>query len=791
MKLSRLLILSSVLAAAPLAQAEVVLPSLGPDAVLVLDVVEAEDGAASYLVTSGDIFRSGDGGDFWIEQAVLEGYADLAWGGGTSYAVDLDLITRADDSLWAPEEVIDLPAGIFRGLRLSADSSSLYMIAADAAGDTSLWGLVHGTETWLALGGGLPADPLLDVMATSGGILVATANQGIWFSDDGGVNFDDTDQPDVVLVDWESDATGSVILLTDGTDLYRNTASGEGAWDTSDLGGAEVITSVGIANDGELLAGTDRSGLFSSNAWPNFTDDRADGRLSSVLGNVPVAIGAMGRASGTLLVGTLGRGVFIDHGLTATFIQPALKPNGGEVLSFATGRDQNESVLGTRGGGVFLTTDSGGEWAATNANFNARDVHALVVDGEVVYAGTDGGVRRAASIASLQWEEVGAATLSDVTVSALMLVDTRLVAATENGIYYSDDQGDTWTLGNAAVTEYLADDGTALWAAGPGVFMTSTDAGASWSVAGTSGVVGTPRRVFVAGGDVWLAVSDGLYRSADQAASWSAVDTQITPATATADYLLVFSDNKDDLYVAEATGGFRVSFDDGLRWRDLYRDIPVASGGTLAGIRAYSEVIAEPLEEGGDPPKATLHFGMGNYGMFGSTVADPGDTNFLVHPGGGLVSIALDDGNIESITVTGIHPDRANAPPGVLFSLGFYSFTLSGIEPGQAVELTLSFSLGASPDRFYKYGPTADDAEDHWYEFLFDGTTGAEFDAEVITLHFVDGGFGDSDGEVNGVIVDPAAPGYFVGEDSGGGVPGPLLLGALVVLIARRVYSAR
>jgi hypothetical protein len=790
MKFSRLFLFLAVFTVSPLAKAEFASVSLGPDAVHVLDVVEAEEETVVYMVTSGDIYRTEDDGNFWTRQNILQGAADVTWAASLAYAVDTELWIREDDSGWQSDTVA-LPDGTVRGLRLSADSSSVYMIAIDGAGDTSLWGLAHGGETWLALGGGLPADTLLDVMATSGGVLVATATQGVWLSDDGGATFDDTDQPGVAVADWASDSTGTVILMTDGTDIYRNTAGGVGSWTSTDLGGGETITGVGIAADGELLAGTDRSGLFAASSWPTFTGGREDGRLEQVQANVPVAIGAIGRAGDDLLVGTLGRGVFIDPGLTANFVEPSLQPDGGEVLSFARGRTDQESILGTRGGGVFLTLSSGGDWSPSNTDFNARDVHALLRDGETIFAGTDDGIRRAASLDSLQWEEVGDATLGGVTVYALMLVDTRLVAATGAGIFYSDDQADTWTQGSALIADTLADDGTALWAAGDGVFVTSANDGATWAAAGTTGVTGTPRRVFVASDELWLAVDDGLYRSADQAASWTEVVTGVTPTTPEADYLLVFSDSKDDIYFSEATAGLRVSFDDGASWRDLYLGLPDAGGGAEAGIRAYSEVIPDDVD--GEPSTATptLHLAPGGFGMYGSTIADQGDFQFLIHPGGDFADINLNDGNLEIATVTAAHPDRATAPAGVLFSLGFYRFTISGIVPGQAVEVTITFPTGASPDVFYKYGPEASDLTDHWYDFAFDGTTGAEFDGETITLHFVDGGRGDSDGEANGVIVDPGAPGYTVGTDSGGGAPSPLLLGALMLLIARRVYSAR
>ncbi len=46
-----------------------------------------------------------------------------------------------------------------------------------------------------------------------------------------------------------------------------------------------------------------------------------------------------------------------------------------------------------------------------------------------------------------------------------------------------------------------------------------------------------------------------------------------------------------------------------------------------------------------------------------------------------------------------------------------------------------------------------------WYEFLFDGTTGAELLSDRIVLHFVDGQRGDDDLVVNGEIFDPSALG--------------------------------
>lgn len=47
----------------------------------------------------------------------------------------------------------------------------------------------------------------------------------------------------------------------------------------------------------------------------------------------------------------------------------------------------------------------------------------------------------------------------------------------------------------------------------------------------------------------------------------------------------------------------------------------------------------------------------------------------------------------------------------------------------------------------------------HWYEFMYDGQTGAVIAGNVITLHFVDGLRGDDDLKADGIIIDQGGPG--------------------------------
>ncbi|MEA1946583.1 MAG: CFI-box-CTERM domain-containing protein [Thermodesulfobacteriota bacterium] len=121
--------------------------------------------------------------------------------------------------------------------------------------------------------------------------------------------------------------------------------------------------------------------------------------------------------------------------------------------------------------------------------------------------------------------------------------------------------------------------------------------------------------------------------------------------------------------------------------------------------------------------------------------------------------------NIKAVT----NPSETNAPSNVEFSYGLFEFTINGINTGDPVTITLYFPDGVSFDTYYKYGPTPDNATNHWYEFFYDSKTGAEINGNVITLHFVDGMRGDDDLTANGTISDIGGPGISLNPGGGGG----------------------
>ena len=105
-------------------------------------------------------------------------------------------------------------------------------------------------------------------------------------------------------------------------------------------------------------------------------------------------------------------------------------------------------------------------------------------------------------------------------------------------------------------------------------------------------------------------------------------------------------------------------------------------------------------------------------------------------------------------------------------SHGFFSFELCA---DTATTARIILPEGERPNSYIMFGPTPSNPDPHYYNFSFDGETGAEFDENMITLNFVNGKRGDADLDgTNNEISDPGAPAFpavntLAGGGGGGG----------------------
>jgi hypothetical protein len=174
---------------------------------------------------------------------------------------------------------------------------------------------------------------------------------------------------------------------------------------------------------------------------------------------------------------------------------------------------------------------------------------------------------------------------------------------------------------------------------------------------------------------------------------------------------------------------------------------------------------------------------------------------------GDYVTIVSPEGT-ELVGVGAIdNPSPDDTPTGAEFPAGFLTFAVHGLTPGAAVAVQIIVHVPPEGgiNSYWKHGPTPDDPTAHWYEFMFDGTTGAELADNVITLHFQDGARGDADLVADGTVTDPGAPALYTPGDSGrvvppacGGACGGGMVGYVPVIFAgicglklRRRFPAR
>ncbi|MBE7502566.1 MAG: hypothetical protein HS113_20220 [Verrucomicrobiales bacterium] len=126
-------------------------------------------------------------------------------------------------------------------------------------------------------------------------------------------------------------------------------------------------------------------------------------------------------------------------------------------------------------------------------------------------------------------------------------------------------------------------------------------------------------------------------------------------------------------------------------------------------------------------------------------------------------------------------PEVGNLPPGVTLPFGAFTMTAFGAidADGGELLLALDFPDSAPFNSWYLYGSRPGAPEFQWYEFLYDGRTGAEIDGSHVTLHLVDGDRGDQDLLSNSNLVTLGGPALVSGALAAGleAEPTEVLLG--------------
>jgi len=136
-------------------------------------------------------------------------------------------------------------------------------------------------------------------------------------------------------------------------------------------------------------------------------------------------------------------------------------------------------------------------------------------------------------------------------------------------------------------------------------------------------------------------------------------------------------------------------------------------------------------------------------------ICDDTANNRPTSTGSGNVDLQTSAGHFSAAAGVG-NPSPADAPA-LDFPHGFSNFTIVGLAPGATVVVTITLPDNVPADtEYWKYGPTAANPADHWYQIPMGDNDGDD----VITISITDGGDGDDDlNATNGSITEPGGPG--------------------------------
>jgi photosystem II stability/assembly factor-like uncharacterized protein len=178
------------------------------------------------------------------------------------------------------------------------------------------------------------------------------------------------------------------------------------------------------------------------------------------------AITSLAVCNSILYAGTYSGGLYLSKDNGSNWIQTknglplnsgvsALAVNGNYIIAGI----EDPGTLGL-GKGIFLSTDNGISWAEMNNGLTSKYIHAIAVNGNNIFIGTDpgyggiGGVYLSTDNGK-NWSPVNNGLPSNLTVYSLAVKGNNIFAGTNGGspsgpggIYLSTNNGTCWSLAN-------------------------------------------------------------------------------------------------------------------------------------------------------------------------------------------------------------------------------------------------------------------------------------------------------------------------------------------------------
>ncbi len=419
-------------------------------------------GTTFFAGSEWGLFRSADSGSTWtlLTDAPLGSVYALAVQGASIFAAAQDGIYRSSDSgaSWEPES-----SGL-EGMSvqtLFSTGSALYSSAY-----SGLYFTTNSGQSWSGPNATLGSLTVTAMTAVGTSIIAGTRSAGIFLSSDAGFTWTGSNTGLSI-----SSVSGFAVL---GPRLFANCVNSD-LFVTEDSGATWTDVSSAMPSNYNnslqaIAANPDDGSVFAASLYGEIlvSPDSGVTWINPTTSYSSTTISALYEQNGLLFAGT-GAGIFVssDDGSTWVDESSGLLAIDLVVTSFAT--SGNTMYCSSATGLVYSSNDSGMTWnnisPPSGAAYNNYFSEVAGTDG-VLFLGTESNGILISTNDGATWK-TGA--LASNAIYGLLTIGPDIFAATDAGVYVSQDLGRTWNTANDGLTdgtsvEALAIQGTTLYA---------------------------------------------------------------------------------------------------------------------------------------------------------------------------------------------------------------------------------------------------------------------------------------------------------------------------------------
>jgi hypothetical protein len=420
-------------------------------------------------------------------------------------------------------------------------------------------------------------------VATDGVTVVAAGLQGIYISDDLGINWsratDVRTQTDIAAVA----VRGTIILASSkskpGT-IFKSTNGGANWAEISS--GSHTVIQLAYQNN-TVFMNMSETGIFRSNddgtTWQKVRSDNVDGRMAVT----PSSIHYVGR--GTYAVSANQGNNWIET------LDGA--PSGLAVQSLFAGTSR--IFLGTWGAGIYQKPlDNSAPWGSSNAGLSFHTVLDINIKDDVILAGTEWAFIWKSVDETQTWtrrtDQLASANGNDI----VRMGNDIFVAA--GLIYRSSDEGENWqnktsNLGQVYANT-LATFKNKLYTHKDDQIYISSNLGDSW-VKMTEGLTGGVRTLFADNEHIYVGSYQGLFRLSSDETRWEKIEMGLASQS-----IGLIARLGKILLVAEQFTGIFKSADEGKSWTNINNNIVLAMA--VRNNEIYASGLTGPLYHSAD-----------------------------------------------------------------------------------------------------------------------------------------------------------------------------------------------